>query len=187
MILSVLREVRDEVADRLGVGVAVDVGDQDAAGVARFPALQPLVVGAEHERAAEHLRAVGDEHARRVAGDHLRRGAHEVDALEVDARRLAVADVEAQAERVAHLVRQLVEFRVEIVVGDDGRVLLRRQAPDLHRLLGELQALLRRVAPGVQVGGIAREADRTTRRRGAVLPYLQSLAVCRTWHQCSDP
>jgi hypothetical protein len=67
-----------------------------------------------------------------------------------------------------------VELGIEVVVGHDGRLLFRRETPDLHRLLGEPQARFLRIAPGVEVGGIAGEEIVPGSAREPALPLLSS-------------
>ena len=109
----------DDVAERLHAGGAVDVADDLVVRIA----LQPLreLVG----RAAVGERAAGVQVRQQdllVRVQDLRGFRHEMDAAEYDHLRARLRRLLRELERIAHEIREVLDLRVLVVVGEDHRV-----------------------------------------------------------------
>ena len=81
--------------------------------------------------------------------EDLGRLGHEVDAAEDDGGLRDLLPDDGEAERVADVVRDLLDLRELVVVGEDDRVLLLREGADLLLERGDLAG--RQVAAGLRV------------------------------------
>ena len=113
---------------RLHVGGRVDVAHRDVVRELRLPA--PDVLGGHGRRERAAGLEVGQQHPLR--GRQNRRGLrHEVDAREDDHLGRRLRRLAGEAERVAHEVGDVLDLGPLVVVGDDDRVPLLGQRPDL--------------------------------------------------------
>ena len=123
--------VRRRAAD-VGLGLhrrrGVDVADDDRSGVLGLPLPQLLGGDRVGQRAAGV--GIGQQDGLVRAQDRGRLG-HEVDAAEGDHRGAGVGGGAGEAERVAHEVGHVLDLGHLVVVGQDHRVPLLGQRPDL--------------------------------------------------------
>ena len=120
---------------RLDLGRGVDVHDDEGAGVLGLPGAQLVGVDRVGERAAGV--EVGDQH--RLLGREDRGGlGHEVDAAEGDHVGVGGGRLAREAERVAHVVGDVLDLGQLVVVGEDHRVALGGERADLLAQLSDL-------------------------------------------------
>ena len=120
--------VRRRAADvrlRLHRGRGVHVADDHRARVLGLPCAQLLGGDRVGQRAA--CGRVGDQH-RLVLAEDLGRLRHEVDAAVDDGRLLHVGSDPAERQRVADVVRHVLDLGPLVVVGEDDRVALRERS-----------------------------------------------------------
>ena len=129
------------VRHRLDLGRRVDVHDGDRARVLRLPRAQ--LVGSDRvgERAAG--REVGDQD-RLVRAQHRGRLGHEVHAAERDRRGARAGGLLRQAERVAGVVRDVLDLGQLVVVREDHGVALAGELAHLGLELRDVVELQRR-------------------------------------------
>ena len=113
------------VGQRLDLGRRVDVHDGDRAGVLGLPGAQLLGRDRVGQRAAGV--EVGDQDGLLGREDRGRLG-HEVHAAEGDDVGVGGGRLLAEAERVAHVVGDVLDLGQLVVVGEDHRVALARRA-----------------------------------------------------------
>ena len=116
------------VGERLDLGRRVDVHDRDRAGVLRLPGAQLLGRDRVGQRAARV--EVGDQHGL-VGREDRRRLGHEVHAAEGDDGLVDRRRAWDEAERVAHVVGDVLDLGQLVVVGQDDRVALAGERADL--------------------------------------------------------
>ncbi len=114
-----------DVGLRLHVGGGVDVADHQRARVLGLPLAQLLGGDGVRQGAAGPL--VGDDD-RLVRAEDLRSLRHEVDAAEDDDVRVGLGGDARQAEGVAHVIGDVLDFRQLVVVRQDDGVALLGQA-----------------------------------------------------------
>ena len=127
----------DDVAERLHCRAAVDVGDGVEVGVGLLELGQLVRRAAFLQRAAGVFVRQDDD---LVRAQYLGRLGHEMDAAEDDYVGLGLGRLLGEAQRIAHEVGDVLDFRHLVVVGENDRVKLLLEHKDLARERVELRA-----------------------------------------------
>jgi hypothetical protein len=157
-----IRRRAADVGLGLHLGGGVHIADHDGPGMLGLPGPQLCTVDRLGEAAARSR--IRDQH-RLVVGEDLGRLGHEVDATEHDGGRLDLGRQAGESERVAHVVRDVLDLRHLVVVRQDHRIAFLRQRQHLRLPVARQHLDVHgRIGHDVSVGGCAPAAARRAAR-----------------------